>query len=90
MQVRHGFGDLRGDRELERLTEILVPMDGSVERARQELHKKEGEYLLLLVVQIRRPEKLDNVRMCQAIEYVHFLAKLEENFSVRVRLHEDV
>ena len=80
MKVGHGFSDLGCDGQLERLGEILVPMDGCGERARQELDKEEGEHSILLVVQIRRPKELDDVRMGQAIENAHFLTKYEKNF----------
>ncbi len=90
MQVGHGFSDLGCDGQLEGLREILVPMDGCGERARQKLHKKEGEHLIILVVQIRRTIALHDVRMCQAIERVHFLAKLEKDLLLGVSLHENM
>ena len=62
-------------------------MDGCSERARQELDKDEGEHLFVLVIQIRRAVALDNVRVSQAIERVHFLAKLEKDLLLGVSLH---
>ncbi len=90
VQVCHGFSDLGCDCQLERLTEILVFMDGCGERARQELHKDEGEHPFVLIIQIRRSKELDNVRMRQAIENVHFVAKLEQDFFLIESLNEAI
>ena len=88
MQISHGFSNLGCDGQLKGLREVLISMDGCGERARQKLHKKEGEHLIILVVQIRRAVALDNVRVSQAIERVHFLAKLEKDLLLGVCLHE--
>jgi hypothetical protein len=88
VQVGHGFSDLGCDGQLEGLREVLVRMDGCGERARQELDKDEGEHLFILVVEIRSTVALDDVRVCQAIERVHLLAKLKQDFFLGVCLHE--
>ncbi len=90
MKVGHGFSDLGSNGQLEGLREVLISMDGCGERARQELNEEEGEHLIILVVEIRRAVALDDVRMCQAIERVHLLAKLEKDLLLGVSLHENV
>ncbi len=90
MQVGHGLSDLGCDGQLEGLREVVVFVDGRGERARQELNKQEGEGLFILVIEIRRAVALDDVRVGQAIENVHFLAKLNKYVFLRVCLHEAI